>query len=255
MKRAALAPTVLAAAALAGCGTGAIDAVGLTPEALVTGSLAHWTFDEGSGTAVADVSGNRHDGTITGSTWTWLDPGRFGRALHLEQGDYVSVDGFPNATASWTVSVWVKIPSQAVGIGEATIISTEDVFKGGWELNVTALTTDLHYHFGFFTGPGTYDWTYNACQSCVRLDQWQHLAAVVDGGALTLAFYVDGHLVKRTKVPQPILPGVPTLYMGRWATSDPPRLLIGSLDDVAIWNRALSSAEIALLNQAPAPSR
>jgi hypothetical protein len=41
--------------------------------------------------------------------------------------------------------------------------------------------------------------------------------------------------------------------MGRWATTDPARLLGGSLDDIAIWSRPLMSAEIALLTQAAAP--
>jgi hypothetical protein len=41
--------------------------------------------------------------------------------------------------------------------------------------------------------------------------------------------------------------------MGRWATTIPARPLVGSLDDIAIWNRALSSAEIALLVETPAP--
>jgi hypothetical protein len=39
----------------------------------------------------------------------------------------------------------------------------------------------------------------------------------------------------------------------RWATADPARLLVGSLDDIAVWSRPLQSAEIALLTQAPPP--
>ncbi len=238
----------LAAGSVFGCGTGPIQAVGLDPDPLAPGMVAHWRFDEGSGTGVADSSGNRLDGTIVGSTWSWI-AGHCGGALHLERDDYVSVDGFPNATSNWTVAAWVQIPSQMVGAVDATLISTEDALKGGWEL----LVTNSKYHFGYWTGiPTLNDYTYAACSSCIRPDQWQHLAATVDGEAMTLALYLDGKLQTRNTVPKLISPGVPTLYMGHWATT-PPRPLVGSLDDVAIWNRTLSSAEIALLVEAPAP--
>lgn len=243
----------LVAGLLFGCGTGPIDAVGLVPGTLSTGLVAHWTFDDGTGAVVRDSSGSARDGAIHGSTWSWLAQGRFAGALHLEQGDYVTVDNFPNATPGWTVATWVQFPSASVGIGDATAISTEDVFKGGWEINLTAVQADLRYHFGFWTGPGSYDYAHYECLGCIHPDRWQHLAAVVDGAADTLAFYLDGVLQARQTIPRTISPGVSTLYMGRWATTDPARLLVGSLDDIAIWSRPLMSAEIALLTQAAAP--
>ncbi len=232
-----------------GCGTGPIQAVGLDPDPLAPGVVAHWRFDDGSGISLADASGNHHDGAIVGSTWSWT-AGHFGGALHFEQGDYVSVDGFPDATSGWTVAAWVQIPSQVASAGDATLISTEDALKGGWEL----LVTSSKYHFGFWTGiPTLNDYAYAECSNCIHPDLWQHLAAVVDGNAMTLALYLDGELQTRNSIPKLISPGVPTLNMGRWATTNPARPLVGSLDDVAIWNRALSADEIALLVEAPAP--
>jgi len=234
------------------CGSGAIDAIGLAPGALSQGLVAHWTFDEGSDSVVHDSSGNSHDGNLNGSTWSWLSQGRFGAALHLEQGDFVAVDSFPDATEGWTVSAWVQIASKDVGMGLATVISTEDLYRGGWEMNLNALPTDLQYDFGYWTGPGLWDYSaYYPCTNCIRPDQWQHVAAVVDGAGKTLSFYLDGVLQGWDEVPQAISPGVSTLYMGRWATTDPARLLVGSLDDIAIWSRPLVSKEIALLSQAP----
>lgn len=236
---------------LAGCGTGPIDAVGLGPGSLTSGLVAHWPFDDGAGDTVSDVSGNARSGALGGSTWSWLPQGRFAGALHLEQGDYVTVDDFPAATAGFTVAVWVRFAIQSPAVGEMTVLSTEDVFRGGWEVNL--IDTDLTYHFGFFRGPTSSDYSHYNCRGCIRPDEWQHLAAVVDGGAGTMAFYLDGALHARQAITQPILPGVPTLSMGRWATLDPPRLFVGSLDDAAIWSRALASEEIALLTQAAAP--
>ncbi|HEX7507910.1 MAG TPA: LamG domain-containing protein [Polyangia bacterium] len=244
----------LAALLLSACGTGPIDAVGLSPGGLSQELVGHWSFDEGADSVIHDSSGKGHDGNINGSDWSWLSQGRFGGALHLEQGDFVAVDSFPNATLGWTVSAWVQIASKDVGMSLATVISAEDVFHGGWEMNLSTLPTDLYYDFGYWTGPGTFDYlAYYACKKCIHPDHWQHVAAVVDGAASTLSFYLDGVLQDRHQVPQAISPGVSTLYMGRWATTDPARLLVGSLDDIAIWSRPLVSEEIALLTQAPAP--
>lgn len=232
-----------AAGILCGCGTGPIQAVGYAPDV-----VAHWRFDDRSGTALVDSTSNHHDGTIVGATWSWT-AGRIAGALHLEQGDYVSVDNFPDAKSDFTVAAWVQVPIQVASAGDWTLISTENAFKGGWQLQVTS----SKYHFGFWTGPAPTDYSYAECSSCIRPDQWQHLAAVVDGEAMTVALYLDGEQQTPISIPKRISPGVLTLYMGRWATTNTPRPLIGSLDDIAIWNRALSAAEIGQLVESPAP--
>lgn len=241
------------------CGTGPIDALGLAPSGREAGLVAHWTFDEGAGTVVHDSSGNGHDGTLTGPATAWSSGGKFGQGLHLDQGDYMAVEGFPDATPGWTVSAWVFFPSSSIGIGEATVISSELVFHGGWEMNLTALSTDLRYHFGFWTGPGTYDYLgHFECMGCLEPDRWQHVIAVVDAAAGTLAFYLDHELKGRTSIPRAIRPGSSTLYVGAWSGSwtmhDQQRFLVGAVDDISIWSRPLVSAEVALLTQAPAPS-
>jgi hypothetical protein len=238
---------------LAGCGTGPIDAVGMDPAALTAGIVAHYRFDEGSGTAVRDDAGKGHDGSISGSTWSWLAQGRFGSALRLAQGDYVAVDNFPDATPSWTIAAWVQIASADMGMGEVTVLSTEEVFQGGWEINLIASDTEQRYHFGFWTGPSSTQYAYYDCVGCLTPDRWQHVAAVVDGQAMSLAFYLDGVLQARLSISKTIVPGRSTLYMGRWALDDPARLLSGALDDVAVWSRPLVSEEIAQLTRAAVP--
>ena len=52
-------------------------------------------------------------------------------------------------------------------------------------------------------------------------------------------------------MPLPILAGDPTLYIGRWNQDG--RLLAATIDDVAIWSRALDPAEIAILTRQPPP--
>ena len=54
---------------LASCGTTPLEAVTVDPRSLAMGLVAHWTFDERSGTVVGDHSGNGHDGQLTGGSW------------------------------------------------------------------------------------------------------------------------------------------------------------------------------------------
>ena len=236
----------LGAAVLGACTAGPLDAIALGPNSLADGLLAHYTFDEGSGSTVVDHSGNDRDGALTGGTW--IPDGEFGGALRLGGSDYVTVANFPNMLSSLSVSAWVRTSSMPTD-GYETVVSTEIVFQGGWQLNLDKTTSDTAVHEAFWdTVRATY--TYYECP-CMPLGQWAHLAMVVDGDAHTLTMYVDGQVESVTPAPNPMTPGSAVLYIGRWSMQD--RLLVGDIDDIAIYNRALASAEVQSLGQMPPP--
>src|SRR5678810_161074 len=93
-----------------GCGSHSLEAVELPPAELAL--VAHWTFDEGSGTIVHDTSGNNRNGTMTGGEWT---QGKFGGALRFNGADFVTVANFPDATPGWTASAWVRLDAGDIG--------------------------------------------------------------------------------------------------------------------------------------------
>jgi hypothetical protein len=237
------------ALAVTGCGAAPLDAVTVDPATLVVGLVAHWTFDEGSGTVVGDHSGGGHDGQLTGGTWT--TEGRFGGALDLAQGDYVTVSGFPPATANWTVSVWTKAsPAELVADmsdGE-TILSTENVFAGGWQVHLDNRPGYQRFDAAYWTGPNATDYVVVYC-NCIEADRWIHLTAVFDDDAKQFTLYHDGTRVDRKPMPAAIRPGDTTLFMGTWNMGE--RFLAGTVDDFAIWSRALGPGEVALLSQQP----
>jgi hypothetical protein len=245
MRRAVFAAT-LALAAAGACTEGPLDAIALEPNSLADGLLAHYTFDEGSGSAVVDHSGNDRNGVLTRGTW--ITDGEFGGALHLGGSDYVTVASFPNMLSSLSVSAWVRSTSMPDD-GYETVVSTEIVFQGGWQLNLDKTASDTAVHEAFWdTVRATY--TYYECP-CMPLGQWAHLAMVVDADAHTLTMYVDGQVETVTPAPNPMTPGSAVLYIGRWSMQD--RLLVGDVDDIAIYNRALASAEVQALGRMPPP--
>jgi hypothetical protein len=230
------------------CGAGPLDAVTVAPGSLLSGLVAHWTFDEGTGTVAGDHSGNGYDGQLTGGTWT--ASGRFGGGLTLAYGDYVTVPAFPQATANWTVSAWTHSTSAelAENSDAMTILSTENVFAGGWQIHLDSRPNYNRFDAAYWAGADVNDYVVIYCD-CTAADTWIHLTAVWDDNAEQFTLYRDGVMVDHAQMPSPILTGDTTLYFGTWNMLN--RFLAGTIDDFAIWNRALSPAEAALLSMQP----
>jgi hypothetical protein len=251
-----IASLAVAAAAVAagGCADSPQDVVRIVPDSLQMGQVAHWTFDEPSGAAVLDSSGFERHGTLmqSGATQATRVAGQFGGGIELGGGAFISVPAFPQATESWSVSLWVRLPAGDLGATDyVTLVSNETVFAGGWEMNVVPGTegNDL-FHFAYWQGPNMADYAHYNCK-CVERERWIHLVEVIDGQALTMRLYKDGVARSAIDVRQPISRGEDTLYFGRWM--DVGRLLNGQLDDVTIYNRALVLHEVEALSRMPAP--
>jgi hypothetical protein len=245
-------PAALVAAALLwpgiGCGEAPLDAVGLPPRVLADGLVAHWTLDEGGGATARDSSGNGYDGQLTGGTW--ISDGRFGGGLRLAAGDAVAVPGFPGATPSWSASVWLRLSNQqlvANGDTWTEILTTENLRAAGWQMNIDRQLAKPRFVFSYWAPPLT-NYVGAEC-SCVDTGAWVHWAAVVDVATDRITLYRDGTVADQETRPSDIVPGDSTLYFGRWNMDG--RLLNGDLDDIAIWQRALTPEEISVLTTHP----
>jgi hypothetical protein len=231
-----------------GCGDAPLDAVGLPPRVLTDGLVAHWAFDDGAGTIVRDSSGNGHDGQLTGGTW--ITEARFGGGLRLAAQDVLTVPDFPAATASWSASLWIRLSNDQLAADSDTwteILSTENLGSAGWQINIDKRLAEPRFVFSYWAPP-LMGYVGTEC-SCVDTGGWLHLAAVVDVDSNRLTLYRDGAVADQTTRPSDILPGDATLYFGRWNMGG--RLLNGDLDDVAIWQRALTPEEITALTTQP----
>ncbi len=246
---------------LLGCQSRVIDALQIggdidaSPEAAAVdaqpegtpsgGALAYYSFDEGTGSVVHDHSGHGHDGSLLGGEWTAA--GRFGGAIRLAApdggaGDGVLVDPFPQPVKDWSVSFWLLVQGSDL-TDMSTVLSTEVVFAGGWEVNLQpGDPTFGTLQFAFWAG-SSYS---TASCACVALGSWTHIVAVVDGTALTIQLFQDGIATPSVPALGKFIPGNPYLYMGRWGGT-PARPLVGVLDEVAIFDRTLSTAEIGQL--------
>ena len=115
-----------------------------------TGLLAHWKLDEGKGDAVADCSGNGHQGTLrNGPQWA---AGRQGGALSFGGGgSYVEMDTcFSELAVPLSIAFWVNPAKSQVPY--ANILGNHGDFWAGLGMEQQGNNTNA---FGFGYGDGT----------------------------------------------------------------------------------------------------
>jgi hypothetical protein len=227
-------------------------AITASPALAAPAPVGVWNFDEGSGTRVADSSGNGTNGVLTGGV-SWV-PGVSGSALSFNgssgQVKMADNDALDPAGAV-TVSAWFK---EAGSPGAYRYI----LAKGA--------NGCIAASYGLYTGPagglqfyvsqqkGTvYTRSPDAGQG-VWDGKWHLAVGIYDGSAVSL--YVDGVAVGSGTALSGSLDYVvpdPNLYIGNYPGCAPHGFL-GAIDGVTIWNRALSASDVRTLMPGGPPS-
>ena len=203
------------------------------------GLAAAYNFNEGSGSTVADASGNGNTGTISGATWT--TGGRFGGALSFNGStSWVTVNDAASLhlTTGVTLEAWVKL--SALAGWEAAIIKET---PGGLSYAMYANTAQNRPASVIHTSSDIN--MYGTAQ--VPLNTWTHLTTTYDG--TTLRLYVNGTEVINQAVTGSMPVSASPLRIGGdsvWG-----EYLNGLIDEVRVYNRALSAAEIQADMSAP----
>ncbi len=201
----------------------------------VNGLLAYWSFDEGSGQTVWDESGNGHDGTLGNSDGeddhdpVWID-GISGKALEFDAKDeYVAVPYSPDLDlgSSYTVDVWVKFFHH-------DMMLFLDHPSGGWEFFWNDWEDMLVWNSDSLTRIIGKPWT-------PTINQWHHLAVTYNGTFAEL--FVDSVSLGSEKTD--IHPVTTSGILKIGDDDDNDYHLKGKIDDVRIYNTALTAEEIA----------
>lgn len=193
------------------------------------GLVGCWSFD-GSYTKVPDCSGNNNTGTITGATKT---AGKIGQALSFDGvNDWVDIGQVLSAdkTLPFTMSAWAKSTSSGIGKWR-TIVGTNTSFAE------IAFSSSNTFSFGQNGG----GWWQAA--SFVRADTWYHIVGIYDG--INASLYVDSVLISGPTA-RTFTNNHGTTLLGRYKTTGD-EWMDGLIDDVRVYNRALSAGEIQRL--------
>jgi hypothetical protein len=207
-----------------------------------TGLMAAYAFNEGSGTTTSDRSGNGNTGTLSGATWT--SAGLTGAALSFNGvNNRVNVNNSASLglTNGMTLEAWVYPTALS---GWRTVLLKEG--SGG-------LVFALYAHDNVPT-PAAYVRVGGvdvrvAGLSPLPVNVWTHLAATYDG--TTLRLYVNGGQVGSQAAIGAIQASTGLLRLGGNAVWG--EWFAGRIDDVRIYNRPLTGAEIQTDMATPVP--
>ncbi|MCK5175069.1 MAG: LamG domain-containing protein [Planctomycetes bacterium] len=198
-----------------------------------------WQFDEVSGIAAADSSGYGRDGVLKGglSFDKGSVAGRAGGALLLDgKDDLVEITGYKGVggSAARTIAAWIKTKSSS---GEIVSWGTDD-FGQMWTM------TFIRRYMGVTPNGG-----YFYMKDAISDEQWHHVAAVVAEAEWPnlhddVTLYKDGVIAEIHDIGLldlwPIVTGSDLdvrIGMG----------LRGAIDDIRIYDRALTKEEVLAL--------
>ena len=200
-----------------------------------TGLVGSWHFNEGSGSAVSDASGNGNNGIYSGSGSHWTTEGKFGNGGTFNgSNDYVWVSNSTslNITSnSITVSAWIKhstSPWHSICDG---IVQHE----GQYALQINNGQPTFYVN----TGAG---WVSARWTNTLSLDIWYHITGVYDG--FSVKMWVDGIERASTNNTGNLASSTSAIFLG--SATGGAYSFNGTIDEVRIYNRALSPNEIQL---------
>ncbi len=207
-----------------------------TAPPLPPGAIAEWRLDEGANTQTADSSGNGHLGTLVGgAAWT---TGRVGGAVQFDgTNDYVdtALESAFDFTGSFSVSFWMKRTGYTKA-WEAMITKADSAW------GVARNNTGRSVAFTTFNASGAGHDLIGT--TIVDNNQWHHVVAVFTGTQKQL--YIDGVLNASANYSQTLRTNNFNVRMGmnqEFATG----FYGGALDQVRVYGRALSLAEVTML--------
>jgi hypothetical protein len=217
--------------------------------------VAHWQLDEGTGSVAEDDSGFGAAGQImNGPAWV---SGVIGNGLRFDgRDDYIEV-GNPASlqlTSSMTIAMWVYAERLT---DHPTLISKNGGFGDvGWALSLEDGYPQLKIGQPNATNNKTSTRTSSAA---ISIGQWHHVAGVFNAGQKLLSLYVDG--VQSNGLLNGVTPGsmrnsgwnVNIARRTRYPDVEARRYFKGTLDDIRIYNRALSSQELMALAERQEP--
>jgi len=219
--------------------------------------IAHWPFDEvQAGTPpetpeTAGYTGGPYTGTLHGNpALTGAGGAIVGDALAFDGNDYVRTDQENDSAGLHTDAVSVSAWVYPTALEQYTVVAMKgsgNLPDFAWQLRVrpNGGNGDLAFAVGYDpVGPDTDEFGI-AQKSDQSLDQWYHLVGTYDGSDVRL--YVNGDPPIVTSAAGEMLTSTKPITISTNPDFHTQTNLVGTIDDLGVWDGALSGAEARAL--------
>jgi len=211
----------------------------------IKGLVLYYSFDKDEGEKAADKSGSGNEGKVHGTKW--VANGKRGGAYQFDGRDDVVNAGHGSSldiTSNLTISAWIYKRKKTFGDRqhalEAVLGKDDGRDDTGRSYMIYLASTKVFFVYGKGSGNGFHTITSseNLC-----LEQWCHVVVVhKTGGGNKL--YVDGKLVAEDTEGSPLPSTQNTDLIIGDSKAWEPWYFYGALDEIMIFDRALSESEI-----------
>ena len=229
---------------------------------LSSGLLAHWDFSGNTN----DISGNGHNGTATNISYaTGRNGGSNTAAYFSGLGSYIHIPYHSTFNMNkHSLAAYVKFDKFYTGLCQVSVIIQrgDHIASGCWNMRVmdnpfdsscavTGNTNKFVFTGGAGQNTGTIPHKLAQTNPTLQVNKWYCAVVTFDGDFIRM--YVDGKLLSTTYGKQPLSPvGTSTDFaiIGANRFNTPsvysmyPYWFYGLMDDVRVYNRALSHEEV-----------
>ena len=202
------------------------------------GLVGYWSFDGNAN----DISGNGNNGIVHNATLTFDRCGNPNSAYNFNGvGNYIEVQNSTSIASIFSnneisISAWIKIDDWYISNKKWFIIA--ELSKG-----------NQFASFGFCLTPSSMyffdEYNYN-----FNLNELYHLVVTYNKTDSQLRFYVNGNIVNQVKTSKNLTDVAGTLKFG-WSPYGSEEFSKGIIDDIRIYNRALTDKEVLMLYNLP----
>jgi len=207
------------------------------------GLVGYWPFNGNA----KDESGNGNDGIVNGATLISDRNGNLNSAYSfdgLNDGIRTSDNNFPYGNSDRTITFWINNTSSGVNCAIPVRYGLHSSDNGCWILHSNSCNSS--YPNGTlradFYNSGVWS------NTTMSNNQWHFISMTLNGQNCTL--YLDGNNIGQGSVSINTIAYNRGFYIGADSVSVPNYFFNGVIDDIAIWNRALSNSEILTLYNA-----
>lgn len=213
-------------------------------DTLKNGLLVFYNFNDN----ILDQSGNGHNGIASGGNYN-LELGGNKSYDFNGFGDYIKINNDPslNPSSSITISLWFR-PVDFYGIGnDAIVVKPFTSHESPYYQYLMGISgsKNSYYSFGFSLNVNGEYKIIGTQTNAWKEGNWYHLVGMYDGR--TLKLYVNGILENTQSAEGSISAYNTDIYIAKQPNLD--STTPGTIDDLRIYNRALSEEEITKLYQ------